>query len=210
MKTVVLFCQEKSIYKTLKGRNRVALCDVYDKNRDALTYSGRAAAIHHPPCRLWSRLREFSTADHYEKYFAIWSVRKVQSDGGVLEHPMGSLLFKVMNLPKPGESDEYGFTLELDQYHFGHPYRKRTWLYIVGLPVDHWALTYKKIPGEPKYQMSGESDAVPRYFRDASPKKFAKFLVKICAQINNLKYEKSIQRNNQSVIGIEPFRATGT
>lgn len=187
MKTVVLFCQEKSTYKSLKGKNRVALCDVYDKKRDALTYNGTNAAVYHPPCRLFSRLRSFSNADESEKYLAFWSVRRVRKYGGILEHPMGSTLFKLANLPLPGESDEHGFTIEVDQFHFGHPFRKRTWLYIVGLPVGSPAANYKKIPGEPKYVMKDSEGGLSKHYRQYTPKKFAKWIVNLCAQINNLK-----------------------
>lgn len=194
MKITVLFCQDDSIYKKLNGRNRVSLCEVYDEKRNALNYTGHAAAIYHPPCRLWSRMRKFSTADENEKYLAVWSVRKVQQLGGILEHPGSSLLFDVCQLPKPGSKDEFGFTIEVDQFHFGHKARKRTWLYIVGLPMNHPLLFYKFIPGAPKYVVSTSSNnnklELNSYERSATPKKFAKWLVKICTEINNLKASK--------------------
>ncbi|MGZ4063935.1 MAG: hypothetical protein ACXVP0_13255 [Bacteroidia bacterium] len=195
-KIQVLFCNEKSLYKTLRGRNRVHLCDVYDKKRNALTCEIKGAAIYHPPCRLWSRLRAFSTADENEKYLAVWSVNKVRSYGGILEHPAQSSLWACMKLPAVGQSDEFGFTIEVDQFHFGHKYRKRTWLYICGASPADLPLEFRRIPGEPKYSIGGENEADSRFYREYTPKKFAKWLVKICAQINNLKAEKSLNLIN--------------
>ena len=183
-KIPVLFCEINSVYKKLK-------CDTYDINRNALTWAGGCPAIYHPPCRLWSRLRKLSTADVNEKYLAVWSVRMVRLFKGVLEHPAGSSLWSCCNLPKPGEIDEFGgYTIEVDQYHFGHLARKRTWLYIVGLPFNSRALYYRKIPGKPKYALdpktSGTKD-LPERYRSYTPKLFAKYIVKIIIQINNSK-----------------------
>lgn len=195
MKVPVLFCESDSIYKDLKGRNRVQLCDVYDKDRNALNYDGRAAAIYHPPCRLWSRLKGLSTADESEKYLALWSVRMVQMTGGILEHPADSALWRTCNLPTPGSIDQYGgFTIVIDQFHFGHKARKRTWLYIVGIKPNDLALRYKPIPGAPKYWLGhnkrpGRKPPMPQKEHSATPLRFAKYLVKICAQINNSKHE---------------------
>lgn len=56
--------------------------------------------------------------------------------GGVLEHPAHSRLWPTMCLPQPGELlDAFGgYTLEVDQCAWGHVARKRTWLYVVGVP----------------------------------------------------------------------------
>lgn len=55
--------------------------------------------------------------------------------GGVLEHPKESTLFDHCGLPKPGDAPDAwgGYTLAVDQFHFGHRARKPTWLYIVGV-----------------------------------------------------------------------------
>src|SRR5207344_928057 len=57
--------------------------------------------------------------------------------GGVLEHPRYSRLWSHCRLPQPGEfTDAWGgHTLEVCQCDWGHPARKRTWLYVVGGPV---------------------------------------------------------------------------
>ncbi len=126
---VVLFAHSDSIYKTLEG------CDVWDETRDAMTWDGECPIVAHPPCRTWGRLRHLaSKAPAHEHDMAIWAVEQVRRCGGVIEHPMGSTLFKECGLPiHNGLPDEHGgYTLEIDQYHWGHLARKRTWLYIVG------------------------------------------------------------------------------
>jgi hypothetical protein len=51
----------------------------------------------------------------------------------VLEHPIYSRLWDVMELPPPGERDAWGgWTLPVHQFWWGHDCEKRTWLYIVG------------------------------------------------------------------------------
>jgi len=184
----ILFTEHNSSYLRLRT-GRSPLCDCYDIKRDALMFPGGTAAVYHPPCRLWSRLRQFSTADESEKYLAIWAVRMVRLHSGVLEHPAGSSLWPCCNIPKPGTSDEYGFCIEVDQYHWGHPCRKRTWLYICGISPDASVLQYRRIPGSAKYVINpnrgNAANAIPKEKRNATPIRFAKWLVKICAQINN-------------------------
>jgi hypothetical protein len=125
----VLFARSDSIYKTIEG------CDVWDESRNATNWQGGCPAVAHPPCRTWGRLRRLATkAPDHEHELAIWAVKQVRAWGGVLEHPMGSTLFKECGLPiHEGLPDEYGgVTIEVDQYHWGHLARKRTWLYVVG------------------------------------------------------------------------------
>jgi hypothetical protein len=182
----VLFCTEDSIYKKLG-------CNVYDEKRNALTWSGNEPAIYHPPCRLWSRMRTFSTADESEKYFALWAVNKVRSYGGILEHPGSSNLFNFMNLPKPGSSDEFGFTIEIDQFNYGHLARKRTWLYICGIECQQVEpLLSKKIPARVKYvcssSKSGGKPELNQKERNKTPIRMAKAFVKIIEKINNSKH----------------------
>jgi len=189
-KPVILFCQENSIYKDLG-------CDVYDEKRNALNFEGGSPAVYHPPCRLWCKLKHFSTADESEKYLAVWSVRMVRNYGGVLEHPAGSSLFQCCRIPLPGQSDEFGFTIELDQFHFGHMAQKKTWLYICGISKDDPVIKYREIPGKPKYMMSESrqeklngAKEVPKQKRSSTPKRFAKFLIRIVNKIEDLKSVK--------------------
>ena len=133
MDYVALFCRKDSDYKQRDG------WDVYDADRDALSYRGNLPAVCHPPCRLWGRLSHMACRDagitqqdkDAEKRLAIWSVDLVRYRGGVVEHPAGSKLFEA--LPQVGELDAYGgFVIEIDQYDFGHVAHKQTKLYICG------------------------------------------------------------------------------
>lgn len=124
----VLFARTDSIYKTLPG------ADVFDMERDALTYSGGLPVIAHPPCRMWGRLRTFAKPLPGEADLAYFAVSTVRQWGGVLEHPAGSLLWNAAGLPKPGSSDEFGgWTLPVVQFWWGHRANKPTWLYLVGI-----------------------------------------------------------------------------
>lgn len=124
----VLFARADSVYKLDKS------LDVYDIDRDARTWQGGCPVVAHPPCRAWGLLRQFAKPRQDEKQLAIDAVGNVRKFGGVLEHPARSSLWNHLAMPKPGEfQDDFGgYTIEIDQFHFGHKAQKRTWLYIVG------------------------------------------------------------------------------
>lgn len=134
IKYTALFCRRDSDYKTRQH------WDVYDADRNALTYDGDGPVVCHPPCRFWGQLSHIAgrggnmTQDQIddEKFLAVWSVKKVREQGGILEHPSASRLFKY--LPETGQIDIYGgFVVDVDQYDFGHVAHKKTKLYIVGV-----------------------------------------------------------------------------
>ena len=133
MKTIplvtVLFARADSVYKRLPG------CDVFDEKRDARTWRGGSSVVAHPPCRLWGRLYKFAKPAPGEKELALYAVGSVRQFGGVLEHPSESKLWQASDLPLPGcGKDSFGgWTLEIEQFHWGHKAQKRTWLYIVGV-----------------------------------------------------------------------------
>jgi len=128
----VLFARQDSIYKSLPA------CDVYDKTRDAKTFVAGTPVIAHPPCRAWAKLAHFANPEPGEKELALWAVEKVRANGGVLEHPEMSRLWKAIPLPKPGaRPDKWGgYTIAVDQRWWGHRANKMTWLYIVGTPQE--------------------------------------------------------------------------
>lgn len=100
----VLFARKDSVYKTLPGT------DVYDVERDALTWLGGSALIAHPPCRAWGQLKYFAKPRPNEKELAVWAIENIRRWGGVLEHPYRSDLWKSLNLPLPQhfEGDAFG------------------------------------------------------------------------------------------------------
>lgn len=122
--------------------------DCWDEARDARTYDGPYPVVAHPPCGPWGRLRHLYKGNEHD--CAPRAVGQVREFGGVLEHPAGSLLFR--GLPHPGDSDGWGFTIEVNQCDWGHVARKRTWLYCVG--VDRALLVFPP-PREPTHWISG-------------------------------------------------------
>ena len=125
----VLFCRDDSAYKKRSS------WDVYDKERDALSFKEDSPIVAHPPCRTWGQLAHMAfNATPNESKLALWAIKKIRKNGGILEHPDGSKLFKT-DLPDAGMfPDEYGgFTILIDQYDFGHVAHKMTKLYFCGL-----------------------------------------------------------------------------
>jgi hypothetical protein len=157
----VLFARRDSVYKSIPG------LDVFDQDRDALTFAGGMPVIAHPPCRAWGRLRQFSHASDEEKALAVWAMDCVRLCGGVLEHPAGSTLWDYhaaeLGLPRPGERDAWGgWTLEVPQHWFGHKAEKNTWLYVVGVEP-------RAIPPVP-FRLGGASHVIrPAKDRDSRP-----------------------------------------
>lgn len=135
MTVAVLFARADSIYKTMPQ------CDVYDIERDALTWLGGCQVVAHPPCRLWGKLRQFAKSKdpQSERMLAVQAVQAVQAYGGVLEHPAESTLWACAGLPLPGRAPDRfgGWTAEVRQCDWGHRAEKLTWLYIVGCHPDN-------------------------------------------------------------------------
>lgn len=149
----VLFARSDSVYKTM------AKADVWDIDRDARKWPGGCPVVAHPPCRAWGRLSHMAKPRNDEYDLAIYSINQVRANGGVLEHPAGSKLWGVANLPAPGYRDSLGgFTMPIRQSWFGHLAPKNTWLYIVGVaPKNIPAFPY--ILGQPEGRIENMSKA---------------------------------------------------
>lgn len=176
-----LFVREDSIYKSFPG------VDCYDAQRGALTFPGGMPIIAHPPCRTWGKLRQFSTlAPAGEHALAIWAVDQVRQWGGILEHPEGSSLWTEAGLPAPlcGTRDYLSagreYTLRVDQHWWGHQARKRTWLFICGIPLGRLP-ALPVVLGEPRYTVTGgrpwHKKGLSPGARDKTPLAFAQWLV---------------------------------
>lgn len=165
----VLCARRDSVYKTLPD------LDVYDADRDAFSFRGSAPVIAHPPCRGWGRYRHRSNHTLQELDLARVCLRHCQANGGVLEHPASSALWAEEGLPLPGGKGKAphpsGWTLAIDQHWFGHPARKRTWLYIVGVT---------RLPPLP-LSLAPENDVerLGRAAREHTPQELAKWLVQL-------------------------------
>lgn len=125
--------------------------DCYDQTRDARLYDGPHPVVAHPPCGPWGRLRHLYRGNEHD--CAPRAVEQVCAFGGVLEHPAGSLLWRELGLPCPGQpADAWGgYTIEVNQVDWGHVARKPTWIYIVGTEK----IPPPPLPREPTHWISG-------------------------------------------------------
>jgi len=132
--------------------------DPWDEQRDARLYDGPWPVVAHPPCQRWCRFAKGIEKVHGYRVgdddgcfgAALDAVRRF---GGVIEHPAHSLAWDAFGLPKPFTvggwtralwDDGYGgSTCYVEQGRYGHPMRKATWLYAVGveLPELRWGRT---------------------------------------------------------------------
>lgn len=98
---------------------RVLGLDCWDEKRDARLFQGPGPVIAHPPCGPWGKYWAVSKEDPQH---AIIGLEMVQKYGGVLEHPVGSVLFEQMGVP-------YDELYEVNQGDYGHRAVKPTLLY---------------------------------------------------------------------------------
>lgn len=133
--------------------------DPWDEARDARKYAGSLPVVAHPPCQRWgrywhggpsARVRRVKGDDDGCFFAALTAVRTF---GGVIEHPEASHAWRHFGLLTPPHAggwvpagDELGYTCCVEQGHYGHRARKKTWLYAVG--TDLPALTWGPSKGE--------------------------------------------------------------
>ena len=175
----VLFARADSYYKTLPS------VDVWDIERDARNWPGGCPVVAHPPCRTWGRLRQFAKPRPDEKELGPWAIAQVRGNGGVLEHPAESTLFAHCGLPRPGQFPDAfgGWTLEIEQFHFGHRAEKSTWLYVVGCgPEDAPDIPVR--PGRPTHCVRPTKSyprlpSITKAEREHTPPELARWLVEL-------------------------------
>ena len=175
-KRVAVLCATKtSVYKQLDG------VDVYDRERDILTWPGGQPVVAHPPCGQWGRLRRFAHRDLHDKALAPLCIMLARWYGGVVEHPAFSTLWQYMGLPKPGHWDAHGRTIGVSQFWFGHRAEKKTWLYIVGADVPSLPFAMGDAPAVVEHDTNCRHDrpVIPDWQRAATPLRFAEWLVSI-------------------------------
>ncbi len=131
MTVAALFVDPKGVYAGLPD------VDVWDEERDARLYQGPWPVVAHPPCNRWAKLgrRELRGQDGGCFNAALRAVREF---GGVLEHPAETKAWAAFGLRRPtgpwwtSALDDVGWVCSIDQWHYGFPTRKPTWLYYVG------------------------------------------------------------------------------
>lgn len=125
--------------------------DPWPEARDARLYAGPWPVVAHPPCARWCRLAGLVEArwghkrEHDGGCFAS-ALDSVRRFGGVLEHPAYSDAWRRFNLPAPMPSGGWqrglcgGWTAHVEQWRYGHPAKKATWLYAFGTdrPALRW------------------------------------------------------------------------
>ncbi len=178
----VLFAREDSAYKT------IPVFDVYDIRRDARTYKGEEPVIAHPPCRAWGMLAHMAKPRPDEKELALFSIDLVRKNGGVVEHPYGSRLWKYYGITDLTEGvDSFGgYTITIDQWDFGHVARKKTKLYICGLNASALPAFPPKREGTPTRSIAGNVKGTVRctqYQREYTPDALIFFMKEICERI---------------------------
>jgi hypothetical protein len=126
--------------------------DLWDEKRDARLYAGPWPVVAHPPCNRWSVPLAYVNQTRYGYMVgedggcfeaALDAVRRFS---GVLEHPAETKAWPAFDLPRPPRDGwgqglgDNGWVTEVDQHSYGHPARKRTWLYCFGVepPVLNW------------------------------------------------------------------------
>lgn len=127
--------------------------DLWPEARDARLYAGPWPVVAHPPCQRWGRywfggpsckVRKVKGDDGGCFKAALEAVRMY---GGVLEHPEASAAWATFGLNAPPRGGGWvnadllgGWTCCVEQGAYGHPGRKATWLYAVGvdLPTLTW------------------------------------------------------------------------
>ena len=142
MTVAALFVQDGGAYYGLPD------VDPWPEARDARLYAGPWPVVAHPPCNVWSYMAPINAArwgspiDDDDGLF-VSALASVRHWGGVLEHPCASRAWPTYGLPRPHAAGGWqmglcgGWVCQVEQGHYGHPARKKTWLYAYGLtPPD--------------------------------------------------------------------------
>jgi len=200
-----LFVDPRGPYPGLLGKHAC-----WDERRDARTYPGPWPVVAHPPCGPWGSLAHMKVPNRARRLQDIDcmapAVAAVRRWGGVLEQPAGSRAFAAFGMPEPsmeerfwwapGAVDEFGgTTIEVCQVEWGHPARKRTWLYLVGIPSPPVTPPYPgRVPthwvsGGRNYCRKGRGGVVPEGIKVCSaqqrrrtPRAFAEWLISLAAK----------------------------
>lgn len=179
----VLFADPKGVYANLPG------VDLWDEARDARLYAGPWPVVAHPPCARWSVPLCYVNQTRYGLKIGDdggcfeFALAAVRAFGGVLEHPRDSVAWSRFELPRPRRGGwttsfgDDGMSTVVDQYRYGHPAKKETWLYAIGCdpisfdwrpaPVGETALVSWLNPQIGRRRITKtEASRTPEAFRD--------------------------------------------
>lgn len=176
--------------------------DPWDILRDARKYDGPYPVIAHPPCQRWGNFARGSMARQVHQIgddggcfeSALASLRAF---GGVLEHPANSKAWARFGIAKPSKSGwtpagDRLWTCEVEQGHYGHKARKKTWLLVssVNKPRDLiWGSSGQRLPekrlAERGYKSASRCGIVATMSskqRQRTPVKFRDLLIEIARE----------------------------
>lgn len=148
-----LYVQSDGCYSALPN------VDPWPEARDARLYAGPWPVVAHPPCQRWGRYwgggpsakvkRELG--DDFGCFAA--ALAAVRRWGGILEHPEASHAWAHFGINRPPHKGGWvpagmcgGWTCCVEQGHYGHRARKKTWLY--AFRVERPALIWGRSAGE--------------------------------------------------------------
>lgn len=163
MTVAALYVQSRSVYSCFDN------VECFDLARDATQYRGPWAVVAHPPCRSWGKFKAWAKPRDGERELAFLALRQVEQYGGVLEHPVGSSLFKEAGIP-------VAKLWRVNQVDWGHRALKPTWLYLVGC---HPPAVLPQ-PGVPVTTV----ERLCRQERERTPPAFARMLVDLARSVN--------------------------
>jgi hypothetical protein len=171
VKQVAALCVHRnSHYKDIEG------VDCYDIDRDAKSWTGGCPGVFHPPCRAWSvKTKHQAKPMPGEMELGLWCCDMLRANGGVLEHPAWSELFRAGRLPKPGERTSGLVTVSVRQSWWGFGTPNRTWLCFSGVDVTKLQIPFKLRGDEDK----GAWTRMSTNQRSMTPEPMAKWLVAV-------------------------------
>lgn len=203
-----LYVETNGVYFGTEG------VDPWDAKRDARRYAGPHPVVAHPPCQRWGRYWSGGPNPKAKRYsvpgmdgglFAA-AFASVNLWGGVLEHPEASHAWARFSIPRPPSAggwvrvpwSKVGWTCQVEQGHYGHRCRKKTWLYYAGdtpPPALMWGRSEATGRLEPGYHSADEARAArsaPGYVpakrptkreNEATPREFAELLIGIARSV---------------------------
>jgi hypothetical protein len=139
--------------------------DIYTLSRSSLDYKGDGKVICHPPCAQFSRMKAFSKKNESHLELAKFCIDMVNKNGGIIEQPMGSSMFKLFGL-------DYKNVFSVNQSWWGFRCTKKTILYFHNVKPLQMPITFDV----PPYKVSELHSSM----RSRMTKSFCEYLVKCC------------------------------
>jgi len=197
-----------ALYVRADGPYPSLVQDWWDEARDARLYEGPLPVVAHPPCARWGRYWFGGPSARVRRKLGDdagcfkAALAAVRTYGGIIEHPEASHAWAWFGLCAPprhggwvsaGLTDP-GWTCCVEQGHYGHPARKASWLYAVGvdLPTLPWGSSGQRLRLDYGYHSkeerrravrTGRCQRLSHRQRELTPEPFARLLVSMAASV---------------------------